>query len=268
MGFYYVSSMTMSFLLHDSPSELDPAELTASSRVNRGRSSTSAAPRITIIEEKFRLPEAGSVLSRERLLDLLDKSIAQYGATLVSGRAGTGKTTLAAEFALCKKKTSWFTIEPADADWREFSAGFLACLFDKQRPNSATFGWEPSEAAMSNLLSYTFARLARQRVKPRLIVLDNVHHLFDAEWFSGFFKQLVISLDESARLLMLCRSKPSAPLWRMRSKQMLNVIDETMLELTDQEAIEIGQTKGASKEISLAALKRSYGRVGNFAKIL
>ena len=257
----------MSFLLHDSLSELESADLTPS-RINDGEKSTSASSKITIIEGKFRLPAVGSIVSRKRLLDLLDRSIEQYGATLVSGRAGTGKTTLAAEFALKQKKASWYTIESADSDWREFSSAFLACLFDKQRPNSATFGSDPSEASMSNLLSYTFSRLDRQRVKPRLIVLDNVHHLFDAAWFSDFFRQLVISLDANARLLMLCRSKPNAPLWRLRSKQMLNVIDETMLELTEQEAIEIGKTRGVSKEIALSSLKRSYGRVGNLAKIL
>jgi ATP/maltotriose-dependent transcriptional regulator MalT len=260
--------MTMSFLLHDSLSELESADLTPSSRINVGGTSTSASSKITIIKEKFRLPAVGSIVSRKRLLDLLDRSIEQYGATLVSGRAGTGKTTLAAEFAMKQRKASWYTVEPADSDWREFSSAFLACLFDKQRPNSATFGSDPSEASISNLLSYTFSRMARQRVKPRLIVLDNVHRLFDAVWFSDFFRQLVISLDANARLLMLCRSKPNAPLWRLRSKQMLNVIDETMLELTDEEAIEIGLTQGVSKEIALSALKRSYGRVGNFARIL
>ena len=260
--------MTMSFLLHDSLSEIESADLTPSSRINEGKASTSASSKVTIIEGKFRLPAVESIVSRKRLIDLLAKSIEQYGATLVSGRAGTGKTTLAAEFALKQKKASWYTIEPADTDWREFSSAFLACLFDKQRPNSATFGSDHSEACTSNLLSYIFSRMARQRVKPRLIVLDNVHHLFDAEWFSDFFKQLVISLDTNARLLMLCRSKPSAPLWRLRSKQMLNVIDETMLELTEQEAVEIGRTQGVSKEIALSALKHSYGRVGNFANIV
>ena len=260
--------MTMSFLLNDSLSEIEQAELPVSNRFHGGKTDPSASSNVTIIEEKLRLPAIGSVVSRKRLLDLLDKSIKQYGATLVSGRAGTGKTTLAAEFAVRQQKASWYTIEPADSDWREFSAAFLACLFDKQRPNSAIFGSEPSEAAVSNLLSYTFSRLARQRIKPRLIVLDNVHHLFDAEWFSHFFRQLVISLDENARLLMLCRSRPTAPLWRLRSKQMLNVIDESMLELNQQEAIQIAQACDVSKETALSALKRSYGRVGNFAKML
>ena len=258
----------MSFLLHDSLSDIESTELTTSRGLNLDKTSASASPKITIIEEKFRLPAVGPILSRARLLELLNRSIGQYGATLVSGRAGTGKTTLAAEFAGNQEKASWYTIEPADADWREFSTAFLACMFDKQRPNSSTFGSEPNESAASGLLSYAFARLARQRVRPRLIVLDNVHHLFDADWFSVFFRQLVISLDENARLLMLCRSRPNAPLWRLRSKQMLNVIDETMLELTEQEAIEIARSQGVSDETALSALKRSYGRVGNFAKNL
>ena len=109
----------MSFLLHDSLSDIESTELTTSRGLNLDKTSASASPKITIIEEKFRLPAVGPILSRARLLELLNRSIGQYGATLVSGRAGTGKTTLAAEFAGNQEKASWCTIEPADADWRD-----------------------------------------------------------------------------------------------------------------------------------------------------
>jgi ATP/maltotriose-dependent transcriptional regulator MalT len=254
----------MSFLLHDSLNEIESAEITSSSRINGCKKSNSARLPITIIDEKFRRPTVGSIVRRERLRDLLDRSIQQYGATLVSGRAGTGKTTLAAEFASNQRKASWYTVEPAESDWREFSAAFLTCIFGKKRRLPDTVSSEPSGAVISDLLSYSFGRLARQRLKPRLVVLDNVHHLFDAEWFSEFFRQLIISLDADVRLLMLCRSKPTAPLWRLRSKQMLNVIDETMLELSEREALAFAEFHGIPKDRALPALKRSYGRVGNF----
>lgn len=258
----------MSFLLHDSLSEIGSAELNSPNRTNSGKQSASSPSRVTLIEAKLRLPAVPAMVTRDRLLNLLDRSSEQYGATLVSGRAGTGKTTLAVKFASRTESPSWYTIEPTDSDWREFSAAFRVCLFGKQRANTAANVAEPDDAVVSDYLTSCFARLGRRRIKPRLIVLDNVHHLFDAEWFSGFFRQLITSLDANVRLLMLCRSKPNGPLWRLRSKQMLNIIDETMLDLTEEEALAIGRDRGVSDEQILFALRRSYGRVGTFSEIL
>ena len=74
----------MSFLLHDSLSEIESADLTPSSHVSEVRTSTSASSRVTIIKEKFRLPAVGTIVSRNRLLDLLDRSNRAVRATLVS----------------------------------------------------------------------------------------------------------------------------------------------------------------------------------------
>ena len=261
--------MTMSFLLHDSLNEIETAEMNSPHRVNGGGQSTSPLSRVTILEEKLKIPLAEGLVSRPRLLELLDRSIEQYGATLISGRAGTGKTTLAAEYARQARGSSWYTIEPADLDWREFSASFSASLFGTRRPPRAGDGFAADPAGISSYLAATFGKLAkRKRKTPKLIVLDNVHHLFDAPWFGEFFRQLIVSLDENARLLMLCRSKPTAPLWRLRSKQMLNVIDENMLDLSDQEARAIGKMRGVANDASAAALKRSFGRIGTFLKYL
>jgi ATP/maltotriose-dependent transcriptional regulator MalT len=65
-----------------------------------------------------------------------------------------------------------------------------------------------------------------------LIVLDDIHHLFDAHWFGDFFNLLLYSLPAGSHLLMLCRSRPPGPVWRLRSKQMLDVLDERSLPLT------------------------------------
>lgn len=259
----------MSFLLHDSLSDIESAEITGQVRVNVSKQGILDMTRVAIFEEKLRIPDTGKTVARPRLLELLERSIAQYGATLISGRAGTGKTTLAADHARKNRNRSWYTIEPADSDWQQFSASFTASIFG---PNGARAGRDSpgsNDAGISDYLTETFKRLGKKRCKtPRLIVLDNVHHLFDAEWFAEFFRQLVVSLDENARLLMLCRSKPSAPLWRLRSKQMLNVIDENLLDLSEHEAEEIGRLHGATDEQVRAALKRSYGKVGTFLKLL
>jgi ATP/maltotriose-dependent transcriptional regulator MalT len=261
--------MTMSFLLHDSLSEMDPTDIMAAADLSPGKKGGSHGSRVTVIEDKLKIPQLGNVTSRKRLLDLLCRSTEQYGATLISGRAGTGKTALAAEYADQTKNSSWITIEPADSDWREFSAAFSACLFGSSRARLATIAEEPDDAVISKYLTECFSRLAKhKRPATKLIVLDNVHHLFDARWFADFFRQLIISLNENIRLLMLCRSTPSAPLWRLRSKQMLNVIDENLLDLTDDEAMDICRMRGISDSRTKDALNCSFRRVSAFLKEL
>jgi LuxR family maltose regulon positive regulatory protein len=259
----------MSFLLHDSLSETESTEISAINRVNSGKHKGSSRPRVTIIEEKLRVPEFENIVSRPRLLDLLERSIDHYGATMISGRAGTGKTVLAADFASGRKSVSWYSIEPADSDWREFSASFSASLVGPRRFKSRTVPGPPNESAISEYLSKCFSRPKKgEDISPRLIVLDNVHHLFDAEWFPDLFKMLVTSLAADTRLLMLCRSKPSMPLWRLRSKQMLNLIDEAMLDLTAEEAGHIYAAHGLPELGSREVLRRSFGRVSTFLKTI
>jgi len=256
----------MSFLLHDSLNEIETAEMNSPHRVNGGGQSTSPLSRVTILEEKLKIPLAEGLVSRPRLLELLDRSIEQYGATLISGRAGTGKTTLAAEYARQARGSSWYTIEPADLDWREFSASFSASLFGTRRPPRAGDGFAADPAGISSYLAATFGKLAkRKRKTPKLIVLDNVHHLFDAPWFGEFFRQLIVSLDENARLLMLCRSKPPSPLWRLRSKQVLNVIEEDQLAFTPTETAELFQMLNCTLDPD-SACEEAFGRVGRLVE--
>ena len=262
--------MTMSFLLNDSLSETESAEIGQSPNVHIRKQKVSTKAPVSLIEEKFYIPEYSEMLERERLFELLEKSVTQYGATLISGRAGTGKTTLAAGFARRQLSASWLSVEPADGNWREFSASFVTSLFGPREKFSELLQESlPSEAEQAELLTKCFKKLSRRSSPlPRLIVLDNVHHLFDIAWFSGFFRQLIISLNRNVRLLVLCRSKPSAPLWRMRSKQMLNVIDENLLYFSEREAKELCRLRGLPEELGVTAQKRTFGRAANLTKLL
>ena len=53
---------------------------------------------------------------------------------------------------------------------------------------------------------------------------------------------------------------PPAPLWRMRSKQTLTVIDEEALKFNRSEAIELFKTFGLTQEQACIALDHTHGR--------
>jgi ATP/maltotriose-dependent transcriptional regulator MalT len=100
-----------------------------------------------------------------------------------------------------------------------------------------------------------------------LIVLDDLHHIFDAEWFGEFFKLLLYSLPMNAHVLLLCRSKPPSPLWRLRSKQVLNVIDEDQLAFTTDETAQLFQAYGCREVGPEAARIESFGRAARLVEM-
>ena len=92
-------------------------------------------------------------------------------------------------------------------------------------------------------------------------MLDDIHHIFDAPWFEDFFNLLLYSLPPDTHLFMLCRSKPPGPLWRLRSKQMLNLMDERVIAFDQTEAETLFNALGRPLSKAKEAQLRSFGRV-------
>jgi LuxR family maltose regulon positive regulatory protein len=236
--------MTMTFFLHDSIQPNAPIDMIGSGAAGvtgaEGKRLTGEFP---LLLEKLRVPAVERHVERARLNALLDRSIAQFPATMVSGRAGTGKTALLASFAGARKNIGWYTIETTDLDWPTFSRYLSCCLsdagFKAAKPADEGRYTPQNEIASFLVRHFMSAEKKRSSTADSLIILDDVHHIFDAAWFEEFFKLMLYSLPPNAHLMLLCRSKPPAPLWRLRSKQVLNVIDEDQLAFTTEETADL-----------------------------
>ena len=221
---------------------------------------------IHLFAEKLRIPEFDKNISRPRLNELLAKSAIQFGATLICGRAGTGKTALAADFAREYKNVAWYSVESADSDWNIFSKYLTASIFEKSGSPKNVFGKDSDSDAIQEKISKFFSGLFSQigdryKEEPLLIVLDDIHHIFDAEWFNDFFHLFIHSLLPEVHLLLLSRSKPPAPLWRLRSKQVLNVVDEKLLALNVEETEQLFNEYGLNSANSEKAHTAAFGRI-------
>jgi LuxR family maltose regulon positive regulatory protein len=255
----------MSFILQDhfdSTERCSPAVHTTAGTPSKGERDG-----VHILNEKLEIPHCAGLVERPRLIEKLERSLSHFAVTLVSGRAGTGKTSIAAAYARTRKSAAWFTVESSDIEWNVFATYLTASVLRAVASKKAIGDSLPavtnsSPAAMAIFLLNIVSELetAEKDYRP-LLVLDGIHHLFDADWFGGFFNILQPSLSETADLLLLCRSKPPNPLWRLRSKQQLDVIDEKTLAFDREETILLLKRVGRSQAEAARIHAETFGRV-------
>jgi ATP/maltotriose-dependent transcriptional regulator MalT len=97
--------------------------------------------------------------------------------------------------------------------------------------------------------------------------VDDLHLLYDAEWIVPFFGRLLPLLPVEAHMILIGRTLPPAPLWRMRSKQTLRVIDEAAMAFTLAEAEELFDSYGSPSKHAAQALAETWGRAAALDQI-
>lgn len=218
-----------------------------------------------IILDKITLPSERPRISRTRLLNMLHGSLANCTSTIINGRAGTGKTMLAADFARrSERRVAWYKVDASDV----LAPVFFKYLIESIRQWRPTFGQETlvqmvGAATLDDVpvLAEAFVyELLEAKGEPLLIVIDDLHLIYDAEWVVPFFRRLLPLLPAEAHVLITGRSLPPAPLWRMRSKQTLCVIEEPSLAFTKHEAAHLFTSYGLSQAQAAAALNQTHGR--------
>ena len=225
-----------------------------------------------IIAEKIRVPDSNINFYRARLNELLTKQTEQFGTSLILGRAGTGKSTVAIEFAKNYERVAWFNVESTDLEWETFSQYFISS-FQNHLPDLDVklldkIVSENLETKVLKFLEILFFELEKASQENQfLIVLDDLHNVFDAEWFETFFKGLLSYQIPNIHILLLSRSKPPFPLWRLRSKQKLGVLEENLLLFTVGEFEEFLKKQRVSKPKMKIIHKESYGRISKILEL-
>ena len=225
--------------------------------------SPAADERMHLFAEKMRVPPLGEFIARPRLCRLLEKSSAQIGATLVTGRAESGKTVLAADFARRYRKVAWYQIDATESEWPLFARYFAAVCEQDYDALAAAAG---DEVAL--FVERLVQQAAGRAAEPLLVVLDDIHQVFDAPWFAEFFVSLLGALAPPLHLVMLSRLKPPQPLWRLRSKQVLGVIDEKLLSFNVDETAEFLAQNEISTALAPLAHAQTFGRIAALKKQL
>ena len=225
-----------------------------------------------IIHEKIVVPSPTGCVARPRLEALLNQSLRSCTATVLSGRAGSGKTTLAIDFAeKSGRAIAWYKVDAPESKLGVFF-GYLISSIRNQRPEfgaslMSLLQQDPDLSQIPHLAEVFVYELERQAGTPLLIVIEDLHLVCDADWVVPFFTRLLPLLPADVHLLITSRTLPPAPLWRMRSKQTLSVIDEETLSFTRDEAIRLYEQYGLSREQASIAFDHSHGRAAALSSL-
>jgi len=226
---------------------------------------TTSPSTVPLVLAKLETPAAQEHLDREWLVGLLERSKKNSAATMLIGRAGSGKTALAADFVARTKNSTWFSIDSSDTDWTSFQRYFRAAIVREKGRSRGRKADRTSEIGYSRSPIELFADVTaalelRGQSWPSVIVLDGIHHLYDCRWFPEFFSFFVASVPHTSHAVMIGRSRPAAPVWRMRSKQVLNVIDEKLLAFSISETRELFVLKGLDRDRAQSVHAATFGR--------
>jgi ATP/maltotriose-dependent transcriptional regulator MalT len=217
-----------------------------------------------VIPEKITPPTELPRVSRESLLQALRESMENCNTTIVAGRAGTGKTMLANDFARRSgRRVAWYKLDAPDSELSVFLRHLCASLgrarpgFGGKTLERVGFGVETDDVPLA--VEYLVYELLESN-EPLLVVIDDLHLVYDAEWVVPFFRRWLPLLPPEVHVVLLGRSLPPTPLWRMRSKQTLCVLEEEALAFTLQEARALYASYGLSAASADVALRETRGR--------
>jgi LuxR family maltose regulon positive regulatory protein len=188
---------------------------------------------------------APSLLPRPRLVERLEQNLA-HAVTLVTAPAGSGKTTLVADFIrTAAHPFVWYQLDRADSDplvflgyvthgIKQIVPGFGEATMSYMHEASKELAQAP-ERAVDVLLNEVLDRVEQQFI----LVLDDYHHLGTETPVHKVVDRLLAYLPDLIHVVIISRDMPPLALARMRTQANLAVIDRQELLFTDEETREL-----------------------------
>jgi LuxR family transcriptional regulator, maltose regulon positive regulatory protein len=188
---------------------------------------------------------APSLLPRPRLTERLEQNLS-HAVTLVTAPAGSGKTTLVADFLRSRSRPFvWYQLDHTDSDpfvflgyvaqgIRQVVPGFgeATTAYLQEAPKELT---RTPERAVDVLLNEVLERAEQQFI----LVLDDYHHLGAETPVHRVTDRLLTYLPDLMHVIITSRDMPPLALARMRTQASLAVIDRQELLFTDDETREL-----------------------------
>ncbi|MGH9967904.1 MAG: tetratricopeptide repeat protein [Pyrinomonadaceae bacterium] len=185
------------------------------------------------------------LLSRPRLTERLLANLA-HPITLVTANAGSGKTTLVADFLRAHKRPFvWYQLDHTDADpfvflgyvsfgIQQVVPGFGQAMFPYLQEAATEIAQRP-ERAVDVLLNEVLEQVDQQLI----LILDDYHHLGASTPVHAVLDRLLAYLPDVLHVIIISREMPPLALARLRSQSPLSMIDRSDLLFTDDETLQL-----------------------------
>lgn len=214
-------------------------------RVEAPASTRALEPRLLATKLFVPVTRAACV-PRPRLQALLDRG-AKGPLTLLSAPAGSGKTTLVANWLRgAQRSAAWFSLDERDNDLARFLRYFVAAIARLHEGFGEDLFSEPKAVSSEDPLDLAtdlineVASLDVQLV----VVLDDVHVLDDPR-VHEVLAFVVNACPPNLHLVMTTRADPALPLSRMRARGLLTEVRAPELRFTkDETAAFFGDVMG------------------------
>jgi LuxR family transcriptional regulator, maltose regulon positive regulatory protein len=187
---------------------------------------------------------APEILARPRLTERLRANLS-LPLTLITANAGSGKTTLMADFLRKQERPYvWYQLDHTDADPAVF-LGYLAYGIQQRIPNfgESTFAYlqqpqqlaQHPERAADVLLNEILEGVEQQLI----LILDDYHHLGAETPVHAVLDRLITYLPDVIHIVIISREIPPLNLARLRSQDSLSFVDRNDLLFTEAETQEL-----------------------------
>lgn len=198
---------------------------------------------IKFIDSKLRRPDLSSdlgsnLIKRQRLIERLRSNL-ELSASFICAGPGWGKTTLTAQFLdAVDTPAVWYDLDAADSDIAVFFRYLVGAIqqaapdFGHSTLNMLSSGGGSHADQLADLFIYELAEAVEQEL---IVVLDNVHHTFPADWSAPVFYRILQLLPNNIHFILLARVAPGFTFSRMRSKQTMDQIDDRALAISPGE---------------------------------
>ena len=184
---------------------------------------------------------APALLSRPRLTERLVQNL-EHPITLVTANAGSGKTTLVADFVRNHARSFvWYQLDHTDADpsvflgyvthgIKQVAPGFGEVMLSYLQQAADELAQQP-ERAVDVLLNEVLEKIEQQLI----LVLDDYHHLGTETAVHRVVDRLIAYMPDVLHLVIITRDIPPLSLARLRAHNSIAIIDRSELLFTDEE---------------------------------
>ena len=176
---------------------------------------------------------------RPRLIKRLDEGLhAQNKLTLISGKAGAGKTTIANEWVRhLSLPAVWISLDAQDNQFNRFFTYFLAAFEQVGMRVSSTL-LNQMESGQSDWVESLLVGLFHgdnSKINPCILILDD-YHLINNERVHQALSFLIENIPPQIHLVCLTRIDPPWPIPRFRARNQICEIRDSDLQFTTNEA--------------------------------